>query len=66
MNKYICIDKKHKKLKNFGIFKDELNGKYRLADLDNGSIFSNEFNSEKEIKVLLEVHYKIKEKKDLI
>lgn len=60
MKKYICVDKKTLKVKNFASFMEEESGKYRVADLDKGIILKRIFDTEKSIKVLLEVHYNIK------
>ena len=60
MKKYICVDKKTLKVKNFASFMEEESEKYRIADLDKGIILKRIFDTEKSIKVLLEVHYTIK------
>lgn len=64
MNKYTCVDKKTQRVRNFASFKEEKNNQYRLVDLDKGFIFEREYETEKKLEVLLEIHFDIKIKKD--
>jgi hypothetical protein len=64
MKKYTCVDKHNLRVRNFASFKEEKNNQYRLVDLDKGIIFEREYETEKKLEVLLEVHFDIKIKKD--